>query len=776
MNKNDFYKQLMSEYSFDCEKIKSNARKGRFAKQRAIPMYIGMTAAAAVLVVAVGTTVMTAVGRKDPIDSGVVLSNSNDSVLTPNERFVKALDELQKNAESNELRDVMVTFSAPLSPADAKAVLTAYTDESIPVKKLYFTDGTEASGSEQVEEGFNSGRQISGAVVNCAGYVMASITNDSRVLIVENYSADMTAPIDTNAVNSDIISVPENPGFPDDIIPVLPGGESADSSGDSTASGGETSDGETFESSDSLGTSDVSDPSSGESTDTREPTSEETSDINSFESSESTDTPTVSVPELPQTTPGSGTDSTQEPTVPNEVQPEKLPDGVTLPESIERFTYETINLGAKDAFFMSDRTFFVRTPYQVQMYTFNGTEEKLLAAEDCDNAEVCWISESGDSLIVSAIGDNGMRNRLLYVDANSEQITDLNAVDTVMDGTLKGVGYNADSGLLVMNILEEGKYYVCAVDFRGGDSYYFSTSFESSSPITLMASNGKNIYFSIADGALVQIYEVNAESGASRLIKTYENNPVISSNLAFTHGIISPSSAAITGNVEIFDPQTLSFTAAGGTDISVDFGTNKHSFMAGGNCFTISGGSISPAGGTTILGRVEYKKSASSLYAASVSGGMVRIRNSIYSSKVRNGDLTFGELSDSTSAQIRAAVNGALAVNNLIAQGSYEKCGVATAQELSQCIDCYYSESAANALRGRCGISPMGGAMKYNGNGLVSASVYDTVLSVSESASTASGMLYVKAGNFGGKAGYVSYSIKLINENGHWQVDCILAN
>lgn len=770
MNKNDFYKQLMSEYSFDCEKIKSNAKKGRFAKQRAIPMYIGMTAAVAVLMVAVGTTVLTAVRNNGPVDSGVVLSGSGDSVLTPNERFIKALDELQRNAESNEPRDVMVTFSAPLSPTDAKAVLTAYTDENVPVKKLYFTDGGEASGKEQIEDGFNSGRQISGAVVNCAGYVMASLTNDSRVLIAENYSADM-APIDTNAVDSGIVSVPDNTSFPDVSIPIVPGGESTDSA----VSGAETAD-ETRESADSPETSDVSEPPSAESSETSAPAAGETNEASSSESSESGDTPDINIPAPPQTAPDSGTSAPQEPTVPTEAQPQKLPDGVTLPESAEKLTYETVNLGAKDAFFMSDRTFFVRTPYQVRMYAFNGTEEKLLAAEDCDGAEVCWISENGDSLIVSAVGDNGMRNRLLYVDANGEQITDLNAADTVMDGTLRGVGYNADSGLLVMNILENGKYYVCAVDFGGGETNYFSTCFESSSPITLMAANGTDIYFSVADGSLVQIYEANAVSGASKLIKTYENNPVISSNLAFTHGIIAPSSAAITGVTEIFDPQTRSFITAGGMDISVDFGANKHSFMAGGSCYTISGGMIGPAGGTTILGRVDYKKSASSLYAASVSGGIVRIRNSTYTAKVRNGGLTFGELSDSASAQIRAAVNGALAVNNLIAQGSYEKCGVATAQELSQCIDCYYSESAANALRGRCGISPMGGAMKYNGAGLVSANVYDTVLSVSESGNTASGMLYVRTGNYGGRAGYVSYSVKLINENGRWKVDCVLAN
>ena len=760
MNKNDFYKQLMSEYSFDCEKIKSNARKGRFAKQKAIPMYIGMTAAAAVLVVAVGTTVFTAIGSGDPIDSGVVLSDGDNSVLTPNERLVKALEDLEENAQSSELRDVMVTFSEPLSPAEAQAVLTAYTDGSIPVKTLYFADGTSASGTEQVAEGFDSERQIKGAVVNCTGQVMALINDDSRVLIVENASEDTTAPIDTDALDGNLTSVPDNIRVPDDIIHSAPGGETADSSGEA-AGGTETSDNET---------SDIN----TESSETTQPDSETGDTVP--ETSESTDTSEVTFPEPPQTTPDSSTSQTTGTNTPAETQPEKLPDGVTLPESIDSSFYETINLGAKEAFFMNENTFFVRTPYQVQMYSFNGTEERLLASENCDNAEICWISESGDSLIVSATDDNEKRNRLLYVDANGERITDMNAIDTVMEGTLKGVGYNADSGLLVMDILENGRYYVCALRFSGGEPYYLSSSFGSASPITLMAANGLNVYFSIADGSLVQVYELNAESGASRLIKTYENNPGISSNLAFTHAVIYPPSSAITGNVEIFDPQTLSFIKAGGTGTSVDFGTNKHSFMANGSCYSISGGSISSSGGTAILGRIDYKKSASSLYSASVSGGKVRITDSIYNSKVRSDGLTFGELSDSASSEIRAAVNGAISVNNLIANSLYERCGVASPKALSQCIDCYYSENAANALRSKCGISPLGGVMRYNGTGLVSANVYDTVLSVSESGSTASGILYVKAGSFGGKAGYVSYSIRLINENGHWQVDCILAN
>ncbi|MDE6030384.1 MAG: hypothetical protein K2G32_02065, partial [Oscillospiraceae bacterium] len=551
MNKNDFYKQLMSEYSFDCEKIKSNAKKGRFAKQRAIPMYIGMTAAAAVLVVAVGTTVFTAVGNNDPIDHGVVLSSGPNSMRSDNERLIEALDELEENARSSEPRDVLVTFSEALSPAETQAVLTANGD--IPVKKVYFADGTSASGEEQVKEAFNGTRQIKGAIVNCAGYVMASLNGDSRVLIVENVSEsdiNTIAPIDTNAVDSNNVPVPTIP-FPDDIIPVGSGGESADSSGE-TLTGAETSD--------NRKTTDNPDVPSEESSDVPMPVpvSEEASA--SPETAETTDiTPEVSLPQPPQTTPAPDTGtSPQTPDTPVEVEPEKLPDGVTLPESIGRFSYETVNLGAKEAFFMNENTFFVRTPSQVQMYSFNGSDERLLASEDCENAEVCWISESGDSLIVSATGDDGKRNRLLYLDANGERITDLNAIDTVMEGTLKGVGYNADSELLVMNILENDRYYVCAVKFSGGDTGYLSSSFESSSPVTLMAANGLNIYLSIADGSLVQIYEVNAETGASRLIKTYENNPRIRSNIAFTHGIIYPSSAAITGSTEIFDPKTCS--------------------------------------------------------------------------------------------------------------------------------------------------------------------------------------------------------------------------
>ena len=38
MNKNEFYKQLMSEYSFDADKIRENAKRGKNARQKLQPI------------------------------------------------------------------------------------------------------------------------------------------------------------------------------------------------------------------------------------------------------------------------------------------------------------------------------------------------------------------------------------------------------------------------------------------------------------------------------------------------------------------------------------------------------------------------------------------------------------------------------------------------------------------------------------------------------------------------------------------------------------------
>jgi len=130
MNKNEFYKQLMSEYSFDADKIRANAKRGKSARQKLQPMYVGMTAAAAALVVTVGTLAAVNLTK----NNGVSLTDSGLATLSANDRVIHAIEQLEKERGSEESKDFLVTFTSPLTPAEAQAVLTGSADGSIPVR------------------------------------------------------------------------------------------------------------------------------------------------------------------------------------------------------------------------------------------------------------------------------------------------------------------------------------------------------------------------------------------------------------------------------------------------------------------------------------------------------------------------------------------------------------------------------------------------------------------------------------------------------------------
>ncbi len=121
VNKHDFYKQLMSEYTFDIEKIADNAKKGRFAKQKISPFIIGVTAAVAVCTVACGTLVLSMTNGKngvDLVDSG----NLSLSALSSSERVKNAIEQQNKELNSAEQHDVLVTFTQSLPSAQAQSI------------------------------------------------------------------------------------------------------------------------------------------------------------------------------------------------------------------------------------------------------------------------------------------------------------------------------------------------------------------------------------------------------------------------------------------------------------------------------------------------------------------------------------------------------------------------------------------------------------------------------------------------------------------------------
>ena len=180
MNRNEFYKQLMSEYTFDADKVRENAKRGK-KRQKLTPLYVGMSAAAAAMVVTVGTIAMTNLGRND----GVSLTDTGLTTLSASDRLSHALQQLEQERESSESKDFLVTFAQPLTPAQAQSVLTA--GGNIPVKQLYLSDGSRVSDADSIGGIFTGGgdQRITGAAVYCSGSFAAEYYLDHLASTVD---------------------------------------------------------------------------------------------------------------------------------------------------------------------------------------------------------------------------------------------------------------------------------------------------------------------------------------------------------------------------------------------------------------------------------------------------------------------------------------------------------------------------------------------------------------------------------------------------------------
>ncbi|MGN0699692.1 MAG: hypothetical protein ACI4J8_01685 [Oscillospiraceae bacterium] len=746
MNKNEFYKQLMSEYSFNQERIKANAKRGRYAKQRNLPMFIGMTAAAAVCTVAIGTGIMLM-----RADSGVNLVQTDGlAALSASERLKRDLAAIEQKADSKELCDVFVTFSGAYSPSEASGILTSYS-ETVRVKRVYFSDGTQAVGEEQVKAAFEGSSAVTGVVINCEGALMQPLLNDPRVysvnIVGENDDLDLLVPISP----ADIAQPDDVPAVPDTSDPVVPE-QKPDTS---------------------VPEPEEIEPGEIDPNESGDPEEIEPGEIDPNENGD------------PEGTEPEENGDPAEPTEPNEPQqPEDpaqpavtdtVPEGVVLPAKPEKLSYQITDIAAENAFFLSNNMLYVKTADAVMLYSFNGSSHRLAVSEDCTDARAVWVAPEGGQMIVSAVGNNGNRNRLLLIDADACTITDMDAEGTVLDGTLVSAGYNASEKQLVMNIKENGVYYVCVTSLEAnGTLRYLSTCFESETKTVLLASSGDNVYIAVKDGALTQIYRADARSEKSSLIKTYDNSPVISKNLAFTHAVLAPAENAVIGFTEIFDPATESFIRTDFFNDTVTFGASEHCYSVNGTFYTVSGGSISANAGASDSAAIDYKKALSERYSASLSDGVIKITDSPRALKTSGAELYVGNVGDNCSAELKKAAEKAVSLHNALALGLCKDSGISDGNMLDRCVNALYSRSAAETLRNLCGIAGYG-ELRYNGTKLVAADASTMVLSISsETADRASGKLYFYLGTLGGKQAYSVHNVSFAKENGVWKLDCVI--
>lgn len=730
MNKRDFYKELMSEYQFDKDKILANAKKGKFAGRSPMPIYIGITAAAAAVVVGVGTVLFTSLGGNKGVD---LLTGSTLTALSNKERIERAIEDIRKNENSGELRDVMVTFREPLSPVEVQNVLTANAQGSVPVKMLYFSDESRVVGSEAVGKAFDKNEgKITGAVINCAGYLMEQLQKNSQVFTVEIMTADddlnVVAPIKlTDPEISDLPSVDIGGDVSIDVPSEPEPAESTDISDSSNIS-------ESSDISDSSDVSESSDSSDGESSESSEDSSDTTSD-----------TPEKPAPVI-----------------------DEMPEGVTLPENIEENQFLTSEILAKDAFFVNENYFFALNENGAAIYEFDGNSEYLVSSIECEEPRIDWIAEDGSELLVSAVA-GGKRSKLFYVNTLSCSFTELDVDGIVMTGTIKDVVYNKESGMLVLNIDEDGYYYACSSTFDGNKVEYLSICYYSEAvPTTVLAVNEKYAYVCVQYENYTEIVKVSVETGAGEfLLFSEESSCAVSTNLAGTY-----SSIVLNSGAYIFDTATETMLTVPASGV-VNFGASVNSFACGGGYYTINDGQISAASGLDIVAKIDWRSSLSAKYQAKAADGRVKITESLYSAENAQMNLLFNSPYENAAPEMREALNRGIGLQNALATNRISSSGFADAETLVKAVKAIYTQNAVEQIRTRCQIS--GVELSYVSGGLGTINVSDTVFTITANdGKNATGVLYIKVGTFDGKIGYRTVNVSIVNTGAQWKLDGII--
>ena len=731
MDKRDFYRELMDNYAFDKEKIYNNAKNGRLSgknklRSMQMPVYIGMTAAAAALVVTVGTIAAVNLGGR-----GVQPLPPAESVgaLTSEQRIENGKNAVRENENSKELVDVLITFTRPLSPAEAQGVLLAHAESSVPVKSLFMDDGTKVDGTDSVGAVFVSGSgKLTGAVIRCAGYLMASLQDNALVLAVELYDPqDNFTPV-IPIVPDNVTESTSSEGIPEDT------------SGNSVPELSDSSD----VSSDPLETSD---PNSSTSEPPEPPLYQLTNHINEADS---------------------GVENIIEPVVLHQASftediTSKLPEGVVLPEDTERFFCETEDIGALRAYFLNDNVFYVRTENDIRLYTVVDGEAELTASMPCTEVKVFWIGENGGSLFALGSG-----NVMYEVNANNGTISEISLADAVGSGEIKEIAYNAGLNILALNVYENGEYSLKI--YEGGfETGNLKTLYTSANNFVLIGADDGMVYFGMYSGNALRVYRASSAEEAD-IVGSIQGEYDVKVNTAFTHAVLDDGRMKM-----IYNPSSLNVILAG-NESEIDFGVSAHSYFSGGNYYTLSEDDKLPSGGIAVISKIDFKNSFSRYYTVMPIDGAVHIGEGSYTERAKNDYLTFEAPSadENVSIEVRRALDASIELQNAIARGICGDCGINDTDKLNQAMAALLTENAAAELAKRC-IVGEGDSTVITDGGLTEIRLSETVLTVSDEVDgIVSGTMYVYAGSFGGKWAYYIYPVKLIKTDSGFLADCII--
>ena len=117
MNTNDFYKELMSEYSFDYEKIRKAAmgKSVQAKKSRLKTVWLSVAGAAAAVAITFSSVAL--------LNSGSPVVVSPTTSISAEDRFRMAMEAYSKAEENTEEVFLYVTFRNTVTPEEMQSIL-----------------------------------------------------------------------------------------------------------------------------------------------------------------------------------------------------------------------------------------------------------------------------------------------------------------------------------------------------------------------------------------------------------------------------------------------------------------------------------------------------------------------------------------------------------------------------------------------------------------------------------------------------------------------------
>lgn len=536
MNRNDFYKELMTEYALDPEKIRMNALKQakKPAWQKAVSTYwkpaVGAAAAVAVTVAGVAYTTQS---------SAPDIRIAPEEALSASQRLIEAeQDYFNQNREEKAFCNMYVTFLEAVSYNDIIFALSGVNDSGeIELCSLYLQNGNVFKGDKVSEYGLECANEktIVAAKINLPSVYYRDIQDLYIVYLTELGSAE---------INDDTFT----PIVVEDRDPL------------------------------------ENDHLSITTTAVEQPPVTTTSFY--FETTATTTTVSSAEEDKPVLGESSNESTTIPPVVSDDSDEEEIADGPTAEEvtttttapvittSTETTTTyyrgdvglltELYELNVKNS--LETRIFgsnaVVLTKNSAYLFTLGGFGSSGSGQEiELSNPKFAYSDEN--SVILTGCGSDGLRDMLCVIDLNSGYVFTYDAGANIGGNEIGSIQHSSEPEKYFIKVLSSDSTLV--YEAYVNTTVTFRPLFEINAPVSLAGYDNGNLYFAANENETTKLCKFNCTDGTTVELATFSGLTKIRRGVDFNSFAISDGASSFIVDVN----NDMLIPAAFGDDVAV---------------------------------------------------------------------------------------------------------------------------------------------------------------------------------------------------------------